>query len=242
MQRGLVKHAAGRIEQIGQRHRHRAVAGKNASPVVGQRLRGLCMGQARNQAFELGHGLLRVAKQLHAVLHAQHVKTCPGCGQTVAGGLDAVDANVGMDKAPPQIVCHLGRNSAAAEEICHHHAGVGGSLDDAFEQGFGLLRGVIYAFGGLGVDCGNVVPQRLAGHAFEFILIHLEPNALVAGEVQAAFAVMLLHGLQRAAPQRGAALVGVAVAAATQALGSEVAALPLAPIRVRAGEAGKILV
>ena len=63
--------------------------------------------RAGNQTLELSHGLRRVAKQLHPILHAQHVKCSPSPSQTVAGGLDAVHANVGVDKTPPQVVRRL---------------------------------------------------------------------------------------------------------------------------------------
>ncbi|OIQ72042.1 hypothetical protein GALL_463390 [mine drainage metagenome] len=111
----------------------------------------------------------RVAKQLHAVLHPQHVKRGTGSSQPVARRLDAVQTNVGVNKAPPQIVRHPGGDPAAAKEIGDDHAGVAGRFDDAFEQYFRLLSWVVQS---LARSCTNHVEfPYIINFAFKVLVV-----------------------------------------------------------------------
>ena len=90
--------------------------------------------------------------------------------------LDEADGEVGDVDADPAAIEALrgGDGSAAtAEGIENYVAFVGAGLDDAFEQGFGLLRWVAEALLGLGVEAGIsvntswIVRPHLAEVAFK---------------------------------------------------------------------------
>ena len=71
--------------------------------------------------------------------------------------LDQADGEVGdvdADPMPPEFLRRMDGGAAAAERVEHHVAGVGGGVDDAFEQGEGFLGGVAEAFMTTTLLCG----------------------------------------------------------------------------------------
>ena len=57
--------------------------------------------------------------------------------------MDAELAEVGGDPFAPELFGHGGGRAAAAEEVRHQVAFVAAGFDDAFEQCFGLLGGIV---------------------------------------------------------------------------------------------------
>ena len=83
--------------------------------------------------------------------------------------------DVDADPAAAELLRRGDGRAAATERIEHHVAGVAAGLDDAFQQGDGLLRGVAEAFGGLGIDRRNVSPNVLQRHPLHFVKVAFVP-------------------------------------------------------------------
>jgi hypothetical protein len=83
-------------------------------------------------------------------LHADH---------PLAGGMDAELAQIGGDPLATKLLRHRRRGAGAAEEVGDQVAFVGRGLDDAFEQGFGFLGGVVNALDSHRVDFRNISPN-----------------------------------------------------------------------------------
>ncbi len=141
----LIQQLGGRIHQIRHIDRH------HAEPAVGDRalpegIQRVLILQARNEGFDLVHGLYRIAEKLNAVLDLQHVKSRTVSFQPVAGGLDGVEADVAVDEMPTQLGSDCRRYATAAEEVRNKHTGIGGCFDDAFKESFGFLCAIVYSF------------------------------------------------------------------------------------------------
>ena len=83
--------------------------------------------------------------------------------QPLAGGVDGELAQVGDDPLAAQFFGHGGRGAGAAEEVGDEVAFVGGGFDDAFEQGFGFLGGVVESSLRLELIGADIVPDVLTG-------------------------------------------------------------------------------
>jgi len=70
----------------------------------------------------------------HFALHADHA---------LARGVDGEFAEIGGDPLAAQLFCDGCGCAGAAEEVGYEVAFVAGRFDNAFEQGFGLLRGIM---------------------------------------------------------------------------------------------------
>ena len=68
-------------------------------------------------------------------------------GQAVLLQRDGQVGDVDADPAPAQLLRGRDRGAAAAERVEHHVAGVAAGLDDALQEGKGLLGGVAEALG-----------------------------------------------------------------------------------------------
>ena len=79
-------------------------------------------------------GAVVLALGLELPLHAD---------QPLAGGVDGELAQVADDPLAAQLLRHGRRGAGAAEEVGDQVAFVGRGFDDAFEQGFGFLGGVV---------------------------------------------------------------------------------------------------
>ena len=68
-------------------------------------------------------------------------------------------AEIGGDPFAPELFGHGGGRAAAAEKVGHEIAFVAAGFDDAFEQGFGLLRGIAQSLRGLIVNLEKCQPK-----------------------------------------------------------------------------------
>ena len=92
-----IQHLGAVVEQIRQIHGHHAVPTVQYRPFP-KGIEGIFITQANNQAFEFIHGLLWVAEQANAIFHFFDAKTRPRFNQSIACGLNAVNANINMNK------------------------------------------------------------------------------------------------------------------------------------------------
>ena len=89
--------------------------------------------------------------------------------QAFAGRMNRKAPEVRHDPASPQTFCHRARRAAAAEEIRDEVAFVAAGADDAFEDGFGFLGGVVCAFVRNGIDGWNIIPNRINNVSWNII-------------------------------------------------------------------------
>ena len=73
----------------------------------------------------------------------------------------------------PELLGRVDRRTATAERIDHHVARVAAGPNDAFKQGYGLLRGVAEIFRLGSVQVFNIVPEISNGLPLHFIQIPL---------------------------------------------------------------------
>ena len=86
-----------------------------------------------------------------------------------------------MDKAASETRGDRSRDTRAAEEVRDDHALVRACLDNALEQGFGLLGGVVRALLRLRIDCVNIRPHIIKSDAFSLIKIMLDAQFTCGG-------------------------------------------------------------
>ena len=125
-----IQQLGGAVHQVGDIDRDGAqfAVGDSTLP---ERVQGVLVFQARDQGFDLVHGLDRVAVELDAVLDLQHLKLGAVRLQSIPGGLDGVEADVAVNKPAAQFSGHRRRDTAAAEEVGDQHPLVGRCIDNS---------------------------------------------------------------------------------------------------------------
>lgn len=75
-----------------------------------------------------------------------------------------MDGDIDANPAALELMDCLKCGGTAAKGVEHHITLVAAGLDDALQQRQRLLRGIAYAFPGLGIDGDNVVPHIIERH------------------------------------------------------------------------------
>ena len=115
--------------------------------------------------------------------------------EPLARGVDAELAEVGGDPLAPELFRHRRRRAAAAEEIGHEVAGIGGCFQYPPQKRLRLLRGIIKAFFGNRIDYEDVRPKIRNWLPLVFVQIDLplNPPVLLLRKAKFPVFVPLLH-------------------------------------------------
>ena len=111
-----IQQLGGTVHQVGNIDRDGAQPAVSNDPLP-EGVQGVLVFQARDQRFDLVHGLDWVAVELDAVLDLQHLKLGAVRFQPIPGSLDGIEADVAVNEPAAQFSGHRRRDAAAAEEV-----------------------------------------------------------------------------------------------------------------------------